>query len=125
MTDDNGQFWTVQLTKAASVFQIDLCLDVWGARRVSMLIAARDNGYPSLHPGDLLGAGGLTPTGFKEIPMSYRLVSREQLDHGIVRGGCCSGPMPAFALAIAAAASSGVMNPAATSAFAAVVNFEA
>jgi hypothetical protein len=74
---------------------------------------------------DLLGGGGSTPTSFKEVRMSRRLTSGEQLDHGIVMGGCCSGPIPAFALAIAAAASSGVMNPAATSAFAAAVNFVA
>jgi hypothetical protein len=48
-----------------------------------------------------------------------------RLGHGIVSGGCWNGPMPAFAFAIATVASSGVMNPAATSAFTAVVNLDA
>jgi len=61
----------------------------------------------------------------REEGRAQRRSSAIVLVHGIVRTGCCSGPIPALALPIAAAASSGVMNPAATSAFAAVVNFDA
>ena len=54
-----------------------------------------------------------------------RSVTVGVLHHGIVTGGCWSGPTSAFAIAIAFAASAGVMKPAATSAFAAAAYFAA
>ena len=42
----------------------------------------------------------------------------------MVEDGVCSGPWPAWALAIAACASAGVRKPAATAALAAAVYFD-